>query len=93
MKLFIEPYKGSNICDQLIFTVDFLLFACNYAREFLKTNSFLITDIPNDEKASLALELKALFSEYRRLWMKNARPGGFKESISHLEKLHDLLGK
>lgn len=76
--------------ESLHFSARFLLFSLRYSRELLKVEDFTPERIPMERRMHLAKELRQLLPSFRKLWLRQAKRGGLKDSQ---KPLNDLIGR
>lgn len=79
--------KDANIIQREIRnSAKLAIHACNIGLEKLKTADGTIQRVSDDDKYKLAIELEAIISEYKEIWMLRNRIGGLGDSVEYLMK-------
>jgi len=81
------------IKEELEFTFDLMIFACQFGREYAALvweqgkDKVSVAEVPFESKTNLHQSLEALIKRFEACWSKRNKPGGLKESVGRLQSL------
>lgn len=87
----ISLLGDSRMKDEITFTIELLLFLCDYGKNLLHCEHLRIEEIPQHIRQKLASTLGPLIVQYPRLWLETSRVGGLKDSLNRLQSLLTIL--
>ncbi len=78
---------ADQVMAEIRLAAEFAAHTCKQARCKLETPNGDLSEVPDNLRADLRLELDRLIDRHRTLWLRRNRPGGLADSIGRLEKI------
>ena len=83
--------EDTRVRDELTWTAEALLLACDLGRERLARPEAGLAELGRDTRVALAQRVEGLVERRRELWLARNRPGGMEDSLALLGNLLELL--
>jgi hypothetical protein len=79
------------VASELSWCADIMQFACQFGIERIAAESEQISQIPAQQKQSMATQITELMERHQHNWLKRNRQGGLKDSLQKLADIHSKL--